>query len=83
MAVITTTIVKSGDDLVLLTVTFDDVTNDLVQYDLVCTVPTHITAYRKTGNPWRDATVDPGSYVYPAGGPVQDLNDLSRIEVGW
>ncbi len=88
MAIVTTPLAKGPD--VALTVTEDftgdpeTTTGDLIQFDLVCTVPVHITLYRKaTGNPWRDATVQPGSYTYESGGPVQSLDDLERIEVGW
>ncbi len=83
MAVTTSIIAGSGGDSVLLTVTDDDVTDDIVQFDLVCTIPVHITVYRKSGSPWRNATVAPGSYTYEAGGPVRNWDDLSRIEIGW
>ncbi len=81
MAVVTTPIVDAPD--VLLTETADDATGDLVEYKLVCTIPVHVTVYRKSGNPWRDAFVDPGTYTYEAGGPVRNISDLARIEVGW
>ena len=81
MAIVTDPLVIAPD--VLLTVIADDVTDDLVQFDLVCTVPVHITVWRKSGNPWRDAWVDPGSYTYEAGGPVRNWDDLAAIEVGW
>ncbi len=68
---------------VVLTVTDDDVTDDIERFDLVCTIPVHLTVYRKSGNPWRDVWVEAGSYTYEAGGPVRNWSDLGRIEVGW
>ena len=81
MAIVIEILVKAPD--VLLTVTADDVTDDIERFDLVCTVPVHITVYRKSDNPWRDAWVEAGTYTYEAGGPVRNWSDLSRIEVGW
>ncbi len=81
MAIVTEPLAGGPD--VLLTGTWDDVTDDIVQFDLVCTIPVHITVYRKSGNPWRNAWLDPGTYVYEVGGPVRNWDDLSRIEVGW
>ncbi len=81
MAIATSIILKAPG--VLLTVTADDVTDDLERFDLVCTVPVHVTVWRKSGNPWRDAWVEAGSYTYEAGGPVRNWSDLAGIEVGW
>ncbi len=81
MAIATSIILKAPG--VLLTVTADDVTEDLERFDLVCTIPVHVTVYRKLGNPWRDAWVEAGSYTYEASGPVRNWDDLAGIEVGW
>lgn len=66
----------------VLTVTYDDVTLDLVSANAVVTAPTLVRIYRKNGTTFRDVVVQPGEFVvnFPAG-PVRKLDDLNFFSV--
>jgi hypothetical protein len=51
----------------------------LIRFNLVCTVPVHIKLWRTSQIPWREFTLPPGSYEYPAGGPVQKMSDITYV----
>jgi len=79
MAQVTDTIVNIQDQIVL-TMTYDDVTELLDEFVLTTDRTVTIQAIRSSnGQVWREGTVDAGTYTYVAGGPIKRITDLERI----
>jgi hypothetical protein len=63
------------------TCTYDDVTLDIVRFNLVCAFTVHIILWRVSAQPWRDFVLAPGVYEFLSGGPVQNWADIGAYEL--
>ena len=54
---------------------------DLVRFNLTCSKAVEIKLWRTGNTPWREFTVPPGTYEYPAGGPVQKWSDITLVRL--